>query len=232
MNGKNILIGVVGIIVGFIGGFILANSINRNAAPPALPNQAQAAVNAPFANQPGGPTVTAQMPDVAEALEKAKNEPNNFEAQMKVGDMYAQINRFDKAVEFFAAANRIKPDDFQTLVKLGNASLETNNSPEAEKWYAKALEIKPDDVSVRSDFGLTFYKRQPPDLDRAIKEYTAVLAINPNHEATLQNLTVALWDKKDAGGMESTLAKLAKVNPQNPVVPKLKQELELLKSNQ
>lgn len=171
------------------------------------------------------------MPDVAEALERAKNEPNNFEAQMRVGDMYAQINRFDKAVEFFANANKIKPDDYQTIVKLGNAFFETNNSAEAEKWYSKALEIKPDDVNVRSDLGLTFYKRQPSDLDRAIKEYNAALAINPNHEPTLQNLTVAFWDKKDAPMMQSTLEKLEKVNSQNTVVPKLKQELELLKQN-
>lgn len=231
MNGKNILIGIVGILVGFIGGFILANSINRNAPANTAPNQA--AVNAPFGNQQvQGQTVTAQMPDVTEALDRAKNEPNNFEAQMKVGDMYAKINRFDKAAEFFAAANRIKPDDFQTLVKLGTASLENNDPQEAEKWYGKALEIKPDDVNVRSDFGLSFYKRQPPDLERAIKEYNAALAIDPNHEITLQNLTVALLGKKDAGAMETMLARLEKVNPQNSVVPKLKQELELLKNTQ
>lgn len=229
MNGQRILFGIIGVVVGFIGGFILANSINRNAPPTALPNQAQTVTNAPLANNPNNPQITAQMPDVTEALERAKNEPNNFEAQMRVGDMYAQINRFDKATEFFANANKIKPDDYQTIVKLGNANFEINNSAEAEKWYLKALEIKPDDVNVRSDLGLIFYKRQPSDLDRAIKEYNAALALNPNHEPTLQNLTVAFWDKKDALSMQSTLEKLEKVNPQNPVVPKLKQELEFLK---
>ena len=171
------------------------------------------------------------MPDVTEALERAKNEPNNFDAQMRVGDMYATINRFDKAVEFFANAQKIKPADYQAIIKLGNANFEINNSGEAEKWYSKALEIKPDDVNVRSDLGLTFYKKQPSDLDRAIKEYDAALAINPNHEPTLQNLTVAYWDKKDASMMRSTLERLEKVNRKNSVVPKLKQELELLKSN-
>lgn len=228
MNGQRILFGIIGIVVGFIGGFVLANSINRN-TPVVAPNQAQTVANAPLANAPNPAQITAQMPDVTEALERAKNEPNNFEAQMRVGDMYAQINRFDKAVEFFANASKIKPDDYQSIVKLGNANFEINNSAEAEKWYLKALELKPDDVNVRSDLGLIFYKKQPSDLDRAIKEYDAALAVNPNHEPTLQNLTVAYWDKKDALMMRSTLEKLEKVNPQNPVVPKLKQELELLR---
>lgn len=229
MNGQRILFGLIGLVAGFIGGFILANSINRNAAPQALPNQAQLAENAPLSpNQPNPAQITAQMPDVAEALERAKNEPNNFEVQMKVGDMYAKINRFDKALEFFANANKIKPEDYPTLVKLGNASFETNNPSEAEKWYAKALQVRPNDVDVRADYGLTFYKRQPPDLERAIQEYNTALAINPNHEGALQNLTVAYWDKKDASMMRATLERLEKVNPQNPVVPKLKQELELL----
>lgn len=117
MNGQRILFGIIGLVAGFIGGFILANSINRNAPPQTLPNQAQLAENASLSpNQQNPAQVTAQMPDVAEALERAKNEPNNFEAQMKVGDMYAQINRFDKAVEFFVNANKIKPEDYQTLV--------------------------------------------------------------------------------------------------------------------
>jgi len=223
MNGQRILFAVIGIVIGFIGGFILANSINRNAPPQTanLPIQPQ--------NLPNNPQITAQMPDVVEAIDMAKNEPENFAAQLKVGDMYAQIGRFDKATEFFVSANRIKPDDYQTIVKLGNSYIEINNLPEAEKWYSKALEIKPDDVNVRSDLGLTFYKRQPPDLDRAVKEYNLALALDPHHEATLQNLTVAFWDKKDADAMQSTLEKLEKANPNNPVVPKLKQELEILR---
>lgn len=229
MNGQRILFGIIGLVAGFIGGFILANSINRNAATQALPNQSQLAENAPLAPQQNPAQITAQMPDVTEALERAKKEPNNFDAQMRVGDMYATIDRFDKAVEFFAAAQKIKPNDYQAIIKLGNAYFEINNSSEAEKWYSKALEINPNDVNVRSDLGLTFYKKQPADLDRAIKEYDAALAINPNHEPTLQNLTVAYWDKKDAPMMQATLEKLEKVNPQNQVVPKLKQELEILK---
>lgn len=234
MNKKAISFAVIGLVIGFIGGFVLANRINRDAA-------MQAAAAPPIAS--GAPPLTAQnnpqiqssdikeapnaamLPDVAEKLEKAGKEPANFEAQMSAGDMYAQIKKFDKALEFYEKANKIKPDDYQMIVKLGNANYDLKNYPAAEKWYEAALAKNPDDVNVRTDLGLTFYMREPADVDRAIKEYQISLSKKPDHELALQNLCAALIEKGDKQGLKETIAKLEIVAPQNPVIDKFKQEL-------
>ena len=61
------------------------------------------------------------IPDVQKVLDRAKNEPENAQAQIEAGDMYAKIGRFDEAVAFYENANKTNPKDFQTNIKLANA---------------------------------------------------------------------------------------------------------------
>ena len=207
-------------LAGLIIGFLATNSYNRSAAVTQVPTQQIAAPNAPAT---GEQNPTAAMPAVAEALGKADNEPTNFDAQIKVADMFARIKNWDKAITYFERANKLKPDDYQIIVTLGNANFDANKFEDAQKWYETALQKKPDDVSVRTDLGLTFFLREPKDIERAIKEYKGSLAINPNHELTLQNLAVAYREKNDAQGLKDTIAQLAKVNPNNQIIQKLKE---------
>ncbi|HEX8370330.1 MAG TPA: tetratricopeptide repeat protein [Pyrinomonadaceae bacterium] len=224
MNKQVILFTIIGMLAGFTGGFFLANSINRNAGmqsqTAAIPNLP--ANQPPFANQNGG---GGAIPQVTEAIERAKNEPDNFEAQYAAANMYYQIDRFDEAVKYYEKAIRILPDHYQTIVRLGNSNYSLKKYVEAEKWYAQALKIKPDDVDVRTDFGTTFFLREPKDFDRAIREYKTSLEKNPNHEPTLQNLCAVYVEKGDMQNLQETLVRLEKINPQNPIIPRLKEEI-------
>jgi hypothetical protein len=38
--------------------------------------------------------------DVQAALTKARNEPNNFEAQLKAAELYYQIQRYDDSIAY------------------------------------------------------------------------------------------------------------------------------------
>lgn len=227
MTKQSILFVIVGILIGFAGGFFLANSINRNAMnnPQISSNPLPQNPQAPFANQTAGNGGAGAIAMVNEAIERAKNEPESFEAQYAAANMYYQIDRFDEAVKYYENAHRILPDHYQSIVRLGNCNYGLRKYEEAEKWYARALELKPDDVDVRTDYGTTFFLRQSKDFDRAVKEYKTSLERNPNHEPTLQNLCALYVEKGDKQGLQDALAKLEKVNPQNAIIPKLKEEL-------
>lgn len=233
MTKDGLLFGIVGLLIGSIIGFMFANSVNRSA--PTGNAQTQVVANGQNpAFPPGHPPIGGEqvapgnsqsggmMPEIAESIEKAKQEPNNFEAQMTAGDLYYQISRFEDAIRFFEAAAKAKPQDKEPHIKLGNSYYETRRYADAERAYAKAIEIDPKDVNVRSDFGLTFFLREPPDLDRAIKEFQAALAINANSEIALQNLAMAYSDKGDKTKLDQTLEKLQKINPNNPALERLK----------
>jgi tetratricopeptide (TPR) repeat protein len=224
----NVLFGIVGLLVGLIVGFLFTNSINQSygVASPAIRQNADLPAGHPDLPADGTTASTGgAIPEVQAAIEKARSEPENFDAQMKAAELFYQIQRFEGAVEFLAKANKLKPTDYGVIVQLGNASFDSNKYEEAEKWYTAALAKKADDVNVRTDLGLTFVFREPPNYDRAIQEFTRSLELDPNHVQTLQNLTVAYSKKGDSAKAKSTLAKLESVDPTNTAIPKLREGL-------
>lgn len=235
MNKENVLFSIIGLLLGCIIGFIFANSVNQQGAAPRQPPAARQNSNLP----PDHPQIgsngvadqgSAMQEEVTAQIQQARNEPNNFDAQVKAADLFYQIHRYDQAIEFLLKANQLRPDSYETIVKLGNANFEMGNYETAEKWYSAALIKNPDDVNVRTDMGLTFYLRNPPDYERAIKEYRASLEREPRHEQTLQNLVVALTRIGNAREAEEMLARLQEVNPSNEALAKLRSDLDNLKS--
>jgi len=225
MKQENILYGIIGLLAGLIIGFFGANYLNRTPLAPVSP--ASPVPNAPFAQgqqAPGGQAPGgAMLPQVAAALDKAKSEPDNFDAQKTAGMMYYRIQNFDQAERYLAQANRINPEDYETIVTLGNIDFDAGKYPDAEKFYSAALAQKPDDVNVRTDLGLSFFLREPRDIDRAVAEYRKALQYEPKHELTLQNLCAALKEKGDKEALAEAVKQLEAVNPQNAALAKLKQ---------
>lgn len=232
MNKENTLFGIVGLLAGLIIGFMVANSINRSAvmpasAPPSMSPQMQANSNMPPGHPDiGGQNPAAMMPEIQAAVDKAKQNPSDFEAQIKAAELYYQIERYAEASEFLKAANKLKPDHYETIVQLGNATFDNGKFEEAEKWYSAALTKKADDVNVRTDLGLTFVFRENPNYERAIQEFNKSLEINPKHTQTLQNMVFAYTRKGDAAKATETLAKLEAADPANPALSKLKEGIQ------
>ncbi|MGI8669026.1 MAG: tetratricopeptide repeat protein [Aridibacter sp.] len=224
--GKNsLLFGIIGLIIGLIVGFSGANYLNRNASTPDNTTQNQMppqGINPPI-NPQGQTTQSGMLPDVQKVLDEAKNEPNNYEAQIKAGEMYARIQNFDGALEYYQKAQRLKPNDFAANSGLGNAFFDARQFENAETYYEKALEIKPDDVNILSDLGTTFIERRNPDYERAIVQFEKVLKIEPNHAPTLYNLGIAYLKKGDKENARKTLDKLKEFNPKSDLVGRLEQ---------
>jgi len=232
MNKENTLFGIVGLLLGLIVGFMFANNVNQKAAY----NAPNAAVKQNPNMPEGHPDISgmnqmnASAPQIQAATERAQQEPENFEAQIKAAEMNYQIEQYDKAIEFLKIANKLKPEDYPTVVNIGNAYFDNGNYAEAERWYASALEKKAEDENVRTDLGLTFIFRDPPDYDRAIKEFETVLAKNINHPQALQNLTVAYTKKGNAAKATETVNKLEEVDPTNAAVGKLREEIKKIEA--
>lgn len=225
---KHLLFGLAGLIVGLAVGFYGANRINRDNSVP-LATATEQPVNLPDDQDGGGPEITKADPqvNVADTIQKADAEPENFAAQMKAGDMYAKIKKFDKAIEYYKRGLAIQPENFQANIVMANANFDAKQFEEAEIFYNKALLMNPKDVNARTDLGSTFVERKIPDYDRAIKEFRKAQELEPKHEPTLYYLGVAYFRKGDTENANKALAELEKANPASQLIARLRQNMSL-----
>jgi tetratricopeptide (TPR) repeat protein len=153
MTRDNLLFAIIGVLFGFIVGFLFASTMNQRygpGAPAAVSTGQMPADHPPLGSNPGAPASGEMQTEVTAQIAKARNEPKNFEAQVKAAELYYQIQRYDPAIEFLLKANQLKPDDYQTLVLLGVVNLDAGHFDVAEKWYRAALMKKGDDVVALS----------------------------------------------------------------------------------
>jgi len=230
MNKEKLLYAIIGLLAGLIVGYVGTNYINGS-APNSRANNAASSGALPPDHPPASGADNASnnsaggaQGDVMAVIQQARNEPSNFDAQMKAADQFVRINRKEGTLEFYERAAKIKPNDFDILVKLGDTYFDLQRYEEAAKWYEQALRVKAD-PTVRMDLGLSYYLRSPRDLDRAIENFRAALKTDPRHEKTLQNLTRALIEKGEKAEAAASLKRLEEVNPNNPAVADLRSRL-------
>jgi len=228
MNKENILFGIIGLLLGCIIGFVVANKMNQTQLQPRNSTQSNSVSTTPVSPQQGHSAngQGGMQPEVAQAIEKAKAEPNNFEAQMQAASLYYRIEQYDKAIELYQQANKIKPDNYEAIVWLGNTNFDAGYYDKAESCYTAALVKNPNDIAVRTDLGLTFMARKPPDYDRAIKEFEGSLQRDPNHKQTLQNISSAYIQKRNGAKAKEYLDRLEKVDPNNQAIATLRQKIQ------
>ena len=182
MTRENLLFSIIGILFGFIVGFMFASTMNQKYGPGAP--VATAGQNLPGDHPPVGAN-TAGNPagmqaEVTASIEKARNEPKNFEAQLKAAELYYQIQRYDQSIEYLLKANQLKPTDYQTVVNLGMVNLDAGHYDTAEKWYRAALKMKSDDVMVLAGMAETMLqKKNAKEAETAIAQLEKV---DPNSQ--------------------------------------------------
>src|SRR6266542_1461219 len=130
MTRDNLLFAIIGVLFGFIVGFIFASTMNQRYGPgaPAAVSSGQLPADHPAVGPNAGSQNSGGMQaEITAQLEKARSDPKNFEAQIKAAEL-----------------------DYQTLVALGLVNLDAGHYDIAEKWYRAALLKKSDDVVTLS----------------------------------------------------------------------------------
>src|SRR6266496_291548 len=201
MTRENLLFAIIGILLGFIVGFLLANSINqrdfaaRLGATPGQQSQNLPPNHPPIGGDQSGEGGQQMLASVQTAMKQARENPNDFEAQVTAAKLEYQIQRFDQAIEYLLAANKLRPNDFDVLAMLGEANMDGGHFDAAEKWYKAALAKKPDEIPV-------------------LDGYCAVL--------------LGAGKAKPA---EDAINKLEKLDPTNQDLPQFREKLAQLKSS-
>jgi len=181
MNRENLLFAIIGILFGFIVGFMSASVMSQKYVPATATagnSQGLPADHPPVGSQGTSVNPQAMQAEVTASIDKARKEPNNFDAQLKAAELYYQIQRYDQAIDFLLKANQLKPTDYRTVVVLGMVNLDAGHYDAAEKWYRAAMKIKQDDTMVLS--GLAAATLQKGDAKAAEDAIAQLEKVDPN----------------------------------------------------
>ena len=180
MSRENLLFAIIGILLGFIVGFMFASSMSQKMAMPQTASTQQMPADHPPVGAQDTRDPQAVRADVSAQLEKARTEPDNFEAQLKSAQLYYQIQKYDQAIEYLVKANRIRPTDYETVRTLAVMNLDAGHYDTAVKWYRTAMEMKSDDVMVLA--GLTHATLLKGDAKAAEDALAKLEKVDPNAE--------------------------------------------------
>jgi len=193
-----------GLLIGFLGGYIIGHGKGMDAA------RGLRAAGGPLEVVPGGsgmgmppggmppgamPAMPGQLPtDVAQRIE---------------------VNR--KLVQS-------NPKDRQAWVQLGNDYFDSKQQQKSIDAYARALELDPNDPNVLTDQGVMY--REIGAFDRAIENFEKAGKVDPKHVQSLFNLGV-VWgsDKKDPAKAAAAWKKVIQIAPQSPQAAQAQQAL-------
>ncbi len=244
MHKNTILFVIIAAFAGFVGGFWLANSINRSAGNTAV-------VQKPAANSTLTSKQSKEEPELTEDEIKAKiaeadKNAGNFTFQKELGTalyryaaMKQDANLLSEATRILDRANSLNSKDFEVLVALGNAHFDIGFAKKdaaqyqkAREIYTNALEIKPGDTDVSTDLGLTYFLQEPPAYDKAATQLQKVSDNNPKHTRSLQFLVRVLVKQNKLPDAEKALAKLKGIDPNYDAIPDLASEISAARSGE
>ncbi|MGH9802147.1 MAG: tetratricopeptide repeat protein [Blastocatellia bacterium] len=149
MNKENSLYGIIGLLIGLIIGYAGTNSLNGNA--PTSQSKAAAQSESLPPNHPATseqPAAGGSQADVMAAIEQARKDPSNFDAQMKAADLFRQINRREGELEFYERAAKIKPNDTELLVRMTQALIEKGDKAAATTALKRLEQVNPGNPAI------------------------------------------------------------------------------------
>jgi tetratricopeptide (TPR) repeat protein len=182
MTRDNLLFAIIGILFGFIVGFMFASNMSQRG----VQEQAgQSRGSLPADHPPiqsGGNSQDPQQvfAQVQESMARARNEPKNFDAQVTAARLEYQIGRYDEAVGFLLKANQLQPDNYDVIVMLGAANLEAGHYDMADKWYKIALQKKPQDTATLAS--IAYMHLQKGDARAAEKAIADLEKVDPSNQ--------------------------------------------------
>ena len=177
MHKESFVMGVAGVLLGLLGGWIIGAQQGPSAANPA-PAAPQAAA-APAGQQGAAPALDENR--AAQLKAQAEREPRNAEPRVQLGNLYFDGERFDEAARWYAAALEINPRDVNVSTDLGIAYYYTNQPDRALEQFERSLAVDPKHSKTLLNVGVVrAWGKQ--DLEGAARAWQRVIEVAPNSE--------------------------------------------------
>ena len=147
------------------------------------------------------------------ANEIVKKFPNEYEAYLNLGNLFASWRLFQKAVEPYRRAIVLAPNKTQAYNNLGVVYKELGRNEEALFAYQKVLELNPNDSAALNNLGNL--RRNMGDTTGAIAALKCSITLNPNYADAYSNLGALYKENKEFDRAMFYYQKALALNPEH-----------------
>ncbi len=139
--------------------------------------------------------------------------PDNYVAQVNLGEALARNGRHAEAISHLQEALRIHPADPLALSGLARTHQDRGDKGKAEEYYLRALRFKPDDPKISASLAL-LYAETGQD-GKAMELYARILERDPSHAGAEYGLGILYARRKDQVRAEEHLLRSLNLDPGN-----------------
>lgn len=177
MHRESIVMGVAGVFLGLLVGWILGSQ-QGGPGPAAAPPAAQAAPAAPGASGAAAPLDEKRATELrAEALKNTASAA----PRVQLGNLYFDAEQYAEAARWYEEALKLDPKDPNVSTDLGIAYYYQNQPDRALQQFDQSLKIDPAHSKTLLNIGVVrAWGKQ--DLDGAARAWEKVIEVAPNSE--------------------------------------------------
>jgi tetratricopeptide (TPR) repeat protein len=197
LNKDNVLFATLGILLGFIAGYLLHEVM---------------AARQPTRLRPGESlAVQQQGPGQSAAGQSAPGQP------APAGPSPEELRQLEE----FVAQN---PDNAQAVLALANVSFDSRNWPRATELYGRFLEIQPSNPDVLTDYGVALHETGRHA--EALEKFREAQEIAPQHWQSRYNEVIVLaFGMSRFDEAAKVLEDLKRIQPNNPNIVQLEEAI-------
>lgn len=222
MNKDNLLFATIGLLFGFIGGYLLHEVM---VARQPTRRSAGETVSGPAAAPAGGEGGDLGAGPASDSLAAAGSPPESAggtagAAQGGGPAMRPAMQEVQQLRDYVSA----HPQDAEAVIKLAGLNVEIRNWDRARDLYRQYLALRPRDADVTSDLGIAY--RELRDYDHALDQFRQAQKLaSGNWKALFNEVVVLAIDLKRYDDASAALDRLKKLQPANPDVAQLAAEV-------
>ncbi len=237
MQFKHYIISFFALAIGFTGGFLVANGLNKSEIQTLSAKNAELQNSATAGNQPEQKKLSNE--EVSKLLDTASKSPDDADLQKRTAfEIYRDAaasddtGRFADVEKLLERAFTTNPEDFDVLAalaqlkfSLGKIKKDEKRIADAKAFYKKASAKRPDDVRLLIGFAASLLDLDTPDGKGAIEVLQKAYKVDSKDEMVLFYMVKAHTAAGNLKEASDFLAELKEVNPKNGLVADIEKRL-------